>query len=127
MAATFAAVPSENAAAANLPDDDQYAGLSSTFAAACRVADTKQARKPIAPRIEKLGALMDKDVSLERAYAEINKRAPGDVPEVVLKAAEYLAFQQDDLQRLKDWLARRSPKDLAAIRKHLSKRGPSCR
>jgi hypothetical protein len=107
------------------PPADQYEGLSSTFAAACRTADEKQRRKPRNPRIERARALMGDDVSLERAYAELNKRAPGDVPIATLQAAEYLV-QQNDLQRLKDWLMPRSPDDCAAIRKHLSKRrGPS--
>jgi hypothetical protein len=69
--------------------------------------------------------LMANDVSLDRAYAELNKRAPGDVPIATLQAAEYLA-QQNDPQRLDDWLRPRSPDDCAAIRKHLGKRrGPS--
>ena len=101
--------------------DDQYEGLDSTFAAACRAADEKQRRKPVDARTERARALMDDDVLIERAWRELSKREPGDVPEVTLKAAEYLAFQQDDLQRLKDWLAPRSHDEVAAIRKHLSK------
>jgi hypothetical protein len=107
----------------DLPRDD-YDG--STFAALCDAADEKQRRKPVDARTERTRALMDDDISLERAWHELNKRAPGDVPIATLYAAEYLAFQQNDLQRLKDWLAPRSPKDVAAIRKHLSKRGSSC-
>jgi hypothetical protein len=48
-------------------------GLSSTFAAACRKADEKQRRKPPDPRLEKLRRLLDDDVSLERAWEELNK------------------------------------------------------
>jgi hypothetical protein len=128
MAEVFAAVRRADATptAANFPDD-QYEGLSSTFAAACRVADTKQTCKPRDLRIERLRKLMDDDVSIERAWAELHKRVPGDVPRATVEAAEHLAFQQNDLQRLKDWLAPRSHEDRAAIRKHLSKRGSSCR
>jgi hypothetical protein len=118
ISAAFSAVPS---AADSLPDD-QY----DTFAALCDAADEKQRRKPQDSRTERARALMADDVSLERAIAELNKRAPGDVPIATLQAAEYLALQQNDLQRLKDWLAPRSLEDVAAIRKHLSKRGPSC-
>jgi hypothetical protein len=120
MAAAFSAVPP---AADSLPDD-QYDG--STFAALCDQADEKQRSKPVDARTERARALMADDVSLERARAELNKRAPGDVPIATLYAAEYLTFQQNDLQRLKSWLAPRSHDDVAAIRKHLSKRGSSC-
>lgn len=76
-------------------------------------------------RLARARRLMANNISLERAYAELNKRAPGDVPTVTLDAAEYLV-QQNDLQRLKNWLMLHNPDDRAAIRKHLSKRrGPS--
>jgi hypothetical protein len=79
----------------------------------------------MADELARLRELMTDNVSLDRAYAELNKRAPGDVPIATLQAAEYLA-QQNDPQRLDDWLRPRSPDDRAAIRKHLSKRrGPS--
>ena len=52
---------------------DEYDGLPSTFAALCRKADEKQRRKPPDPRIERLRELMNDDVSLDRAYAEINR------------------------------------------------------
>jgi hypothetical protein len=58
------------------PPADQYEGLSSTFAAACRAADEKQRRKPHDPRIERARALMDDDVSLERVWCELNS-TPG--------------------------------------------------
>ena len=106
---------------APLPDD-QYEGLGSTFAEACRKADATWHPQHIRPaRLERLRLLMGDDVSIERAWHELNERAPGTVPLATLHAAEYLAFQQDDLQRLKNWLAPRSPEEVAAIRKHLSK------
>src|SRR5262249_16346719 len=109
----------------SLPDDQYYADLHPFTALRCAWADLRQRRKPTDPRTERARALMDDDVSIERVIAELNKRAPGDVPIATLYAAEYLAFQQDDLQRLKDWLAPRSHDDVAAIREHLSKRGSS--
>jgi hypothetical protein len=52
--------------------DDDYGGLSSTFAKLCREADEKQRRKLPDPRLERLRRLMDDDVSIERAWHEIN-------------------------------------------------------
>src|SRR6516164_3052884 len=54
------------------PADDQYDGLSSTFAKLCREADEKQRRKLPDPRLERLRRLMADDVTLERAWHEIN-------------------------------------------------------
>ena len=54
------------------PADDEYDGLSSTFAKLCREADEKQRRKLPDPRLERLRRLMDDDVSIERAWHEIN-------------------------------------------------------
>jgi hypothetical protein len=54
------------------PADGEYDGLSSTFAKLCREADEKQRRKLPDPRLERLRRLMDGDVSIERAWHEIN-------------------------------------------------------
>jgi hypothetical protein len=51
---------------------DEYDGLSSTFAKLCREADEKQRRKLPDPRLERLRRLMADDVTLERAWHEIN-------------------------------------------------------
>lgn len=51
---------------------DEYEGLSSTFAAACRKADEKQRRKPSDSHTEKLRRLMADEVTLERAWHEFN-------------------------------------------------------
>jgi hypothetical protein len=111
-----------------LSDDQYYADLHPFTALRSAWADQRQRRKLRDARTERARTLLDDDVSLERAWHELNARAPGEVPISTLRAAEYLAFQQNDLQRLKDWLAPRSPEDRAAIRKHLSKRrGSSCR
>jgi hypothetical protein len=50
--------------------EEEYAGLSSTFAAACRAADEKKRRKSPDGRLVRLRALMADDVSLERAWAD---------------------------------------------------------
>ena len=54
------------------PADDEYDGLSSSFVKLCREADEKQLRKVSDPRFERLRRLMDDDVSIERAWQEIN-------------------------------------------------------
>jgi hypothetical protein len=59
---------------------------------------------------------MADDVSIERAWREINSRAPGDVSIATLHAAQFL-LQQDDPKRLQAWLANRE--NVAAIRKLL--------
>jgi hypothetical protein len=109
---------------APLRDDlprNEKAPTDDTFAEACRQADEKQRRKPPDPRLERLRRLMDDEVSLERAWAELNKRAPDDVPIATLRAAEFL-LRQSDLQRFKAWLARHSESERAAILKHLEQK-----
>jgi hypothetical protein len=102
-------------------DGDDYDGLTSTFAAACRKADEKQRRKPPDPRIEKLRCLMEGDASLERAWHELNKRAPGDVPIATLHAAEYL-LQLGALERWKKWFDAHTAPERAAILQYLERR-----
>lgn len=91
---------------------DEYDG--STFAAACR-----EAKDP--HLVEKLRRLMDDDISINQAWDELNTRAPGDVPKATLDAAEYLA-QQNDPERLRQWLDRHSAEERTAIRAHLARR-----
>jgi hypothetical protein len=64
---------------------------------------------------------MDDDVSVERAWAELNERAPGDVPIATLHAAEYL-LQQGNADRWRQWFDSRSPEERAAILQHLEQR-----
>jgi hypothetical protein len=45
-----------------------------SFAKACREADRKQRRRPKDPRVERLRKLMADDISLERAWGELNER-----------------------------------------------------
>jgi len=101
--------------------DDEYDGLSPTFAAACRAADEKQFRNPRDPRIERLRRLMANDVSLDRAWHELSDRPPGDVPIATLRAAEYL-LPLGDLERWKKWFDAHSAPERAAILQHLEQR-----
>jgi hypothetical protein len=96
--------------------DDEYDGLSSTFAAACREADEKQRRKPPDPHVEKLRRLLDDDVSTESAWRQVSR--PGGVPIATLWAAEFLV-QQGDAERFRKWLDQHSADERTAIRKHL--------
>jgi hypothetical protein len=66
--------------------DDEYEGLSSSFAKACRAADEKQRRKPADPHMEKLRRLMDDDVSIERAWQELCDRQSGGAPQAIIEA-----------------------------------------
>jgi hypothetical protein len=71
------------------PADDEYDGLSSTFAKLCREADEKQRRKLPDPRLERLRRLMADDISLERAWHEINhptERAAASTVEALMLA-----------------------------------------
>lgn len=95
--------------------DGDYAGLSSTFAAACRAADQKQRRQPPDPTIERARRLLADDVTLERAWHELNK--PAGVAASTLQAAEHL-LQQKDPQRLRAWLAKRSAEEFEAIHQY---------
>ena len=66
---------------------DEYEGLSSTFAAACRAADNRQRRRLPSPRLERLRRLMDDDVSLDRAWRELDGcRARDAAPEATIEA-----------------------------------------
>jgi hypothetical protein len=51
--------------------NDEYEG-SSSFTAACRRADERARHKPRDPHLERLRGLLDDDVSLERAVAEMD-------------------------------------------------------
>jgi hypothetical protein len=55
-----------------LKRDNEYAGLDPGFAAQCKAADAKQRRQPRDPRLARLLRLMADDISLERAWQELN-------------------------------------------------------
>jgi hypothetical protein len=99
--------------------DDEYDGLSSSFAKACREADEKQRRKPVDPRIARARRLLEDDVSFERAWAELNN--PPDVPTATLHAAEYL-LRLGDPPRWRKWFDAHSAQERAAILQHLEQR-----
>jgi hypothetical protein len=94
-------------------------GLSSTFAKACREADAKQSRKPVDPRIARARRLLDDDVSLERAWSEVN--SSHDVPLATIEAAEFL-IRQGKPAELRAWLARRTTHECEAILQCLERR-----
>jgi hypothetical protein len=54
---------------------DEYEGLPSTFAEACRRADERQRKKPRNRRLDRLRSLMDDDkvISFEAAYAALER------------------------------------------------------
>ena len=79
-------------------DDDEYEGLPSSFAAACRKADAAQRRKP---------------VPVERP-----RRA---VAESTLQAAEFL-MREGDIERFCQWFERHTPQERAEILDHLERR-----
>lgn len=98
---------------------DEYDGLPSTFAAACRTADQKQRRKPPDPTIERARRLLADEVTLERAWHEFN--IPAGISASTLEAAEYL-LRQKDPARLADWLDHHSAGTREAILRHLEQR-----
>jgi hypothetical protein len=116
MCEAFAPVRDDLLEFQEIETDAAACAVETTFAAACAAADEKQARKPQDPRLDRLRRLMDADVSLERAWNEIN--TPGDVPTATLRAAEYL-IQQGDAERFRKWLDRHSAHERNAIRRHL--------
>jgi hypothetical protein len=88
-----------------------------SFPHACRAADKKQ-RKPVDPRLKKLRRLLADDISLDRAWHDLNR--PHGVPIATLLAAEFL-LQQRDPERLRTWLEKHSMQR-AEILRHLKER-----
>ena len=85
----------------DIPDDeDEYEGLTSTFAKACREADARvrARREQLHERQKKL-----------------------HIAETTLAAADYL-IQQRDPERLRIWLATHSAEERAAILQHLERK-----
>jgi hypothetical protein len=101
---------------------DDYAGLSPNFAALCRKADDRRRNSTVSPIIERARRLLADDVTLERAWHELNK--PAGVAASTLKAAEYLV-RANDPKQLRQWLDRHSADERTAIQKHLG--GNACR
>jgi hypothetical protein len=82
------------------PFDDEYEGLSSTFARACRIADEQQRRRLAAQK-----------------PASTSYR----VPESTVDAVAYL-LREGDSQRLNKFLAGRSATECAAIMDQIERR-----
>jgi hypothetical protein len=80
--------------------DDDYEGLTSTFAKACREADQRARAR--------------------QAQQRARPKEP-HAAESTLKAAEYLV-QQRDPKRLRAWLAKHTPEECEAILRHLEQK-----
>jgi len=63
--------------------------MPSTFEEACRHADAKRRREPEPERLRQLRRLMADDVSLERAWFELNRRHDNEAPQVTIEALVY--------------------------------------
>jgi hypothetical protein len=126
MAAAFAAVQLSDEISES--SDTSSAAWAAAAAAYHRKRDGRQLIIEIEPeRLTRARRLLGDSVSLERTWAQLNTRAPGDVPTSVLQAAEFL-LQQKDPARFKAWLAGRSHESRDAIRRHLqSTKRPPCR
>jgi len=90
-----------------------------SFAQACRGADKKRRHSPADARLKRLRRLLADDVSVERAWRELNN-APA-VPIATLHAAKFL-LQQRDPERLRMWLEKHSMQERAEILRHLKER-----
>ena len=76
----------------------------------CVVVDIEPARRA------RLRKLMGDNVSIERAWSEINQR--DHVPASTLRAAEYL-IAQGDVEQFRKWLAGHSAQERTEIQKYL--------
>src|SRR6516164_11110842 len=62
--------------------------MNDTFEHACRKADRKAAARPQDHRLERLRRLLESEVSLERAWHELN-RGDGQAPQATVEALVY--------------------------------------
>jgi hypothetical protein len=99
--------------------DDQYEGLSSTFAAACRKADAEHGPVPDPPEIPLVSQHgVPSAETLQREYEANLRRRRRDVPQSTLDAATYLR-QVGDQARFQRWLEEHHPDDQVAILAYL--------
>jgi hypothetical protein len=88
-----------------------------SFYRLCRRADAAARKRPIDPATERLRQLLDDDVSLERAWAEINGNRP--TPEATVEAIKEAVRRRGasalDEPRTRDRLAQCDAKALKAI------------
>jgi hypothetical protein len=96
---------------------DDYAGLSSTFAAACRKADAKIGERP---ELDDIPPGCASAARLQRDYEATSERqrARYGPPEATLQAAAFLV-REGDPKRLEDWLLTHSKRERAAIVVHI--------
>jgi hypothetical protein len=69
--------------------------------------------------LARLRRLLDNNISIERAWAELNE--PRGLARPTIDAAEYL-LKLNDPKRLQAWLAKHSAAERAAIRQHFEQR-----
>jgi hypothetical protein len=65
---------------------DNRVSRQDTFEEACRRADEKRRRQVEPERLAQLRRLLDDNVSLERAWAELNQRHRSDAPQATVEA-----------------------------------------
>jgi hypothetical protein len=114
------------------PTEDEYEGLSSTFARLCAEADAKVDQQAINERARAFHEdipLISRDgvpsaETLQRYYERnLAKAREQRGPAVTtLRAAEYF-IKQNDPERLRTWLAGRDAREIKAIQRHLEKEG----
>jgi hypothetical protein len=123
MASAFGPVRIDLGVTAVTKPDDQYEGLSSTFAAACRKADAAHGPVPDPPDIPLVSEHgVPSAPFLQRLYeAALTQRDAGRVPQSTLDAADYLVRQKDPA-RFKRWLEEHSAADQVAIAVHIQRK-----
>jgi hypothetical protein len=120
IAAAFAPLRTDLDAPAK--PDDQYEGLSSSFAAACRKADAAHGPVPDPPEIPLVSQHgVPSAETLQREYEANLRRRRRDVPQSTLDAATYLD-QVGDGPRFQRWLEEHHPADQAAIIAYLERK-----
>ena len=81
-----------------------------SFCAACQRADEKRRRQPEPERLRQLRRLMADDVSLERAYSELNRRhcAAASTVEALMYALSIRNTAALREPKIQDWVAQLS-------------------
>src|SRR5262245_58856179 len=74
--------------------------MNDTFEHACRKADRKAAARPQDHRLERLRRLLESEVSLERAWHELN-RGDGQAPQALVEALMY-SLRERGVQALEE-------------------------
>lgn len=125
-AATAESADNDDAAVRNLTADaDDYAGLSPTFAAACRKADQKQHSKPPDPHTGwPVLAKVERGKSLERAYTEVHRaHFRGRVAESTVEALMF-SLREHGIAAVRSRLAQLSEQQLIEVGDRLQRLKP---